>query len=163
MLQPLAQAILPATVVASQPTVDVFYSFYAASLRGVLFTGFLTLSGFLFSMMTFIVINMKKEVYDTDQYMQEISTKRELNPKLTQYGPLRRFSRFLFWSVLSSLLTAVSQLTVGLYAHRGSAILCLGLAAISVTLVGTSLVLLACNLNAWFQRLEQAHPKQSSK
>ncbi|RXL80627.1 hypothetical protein EO238_31745, partial [Citrobacter sp. AAK_AS5] len=75
---------------------------------------------------------------------------RQINPDLTQYGPLRRFSQFLFWSVLLSLITAISQLTVGLYPSPWSAVVCLGLATVAAGLVTTSLILLACNLRSWF-------------
>ncbi|MCK6586798.1 MAG: hypothetical protein L6Q76_04345, partial [Polyangiaceae bacterium] len=72
-----------------------FHEFYAHSMRGSLFTGFLTLSGFLFSVNTFIVVNMKKELYDHVSYFEKVTRLQGVNPNLTFYGPLRRLSRLL--------------------------------------------------------------------
>ena len=49
----------------SPGTTRRIYDFYASNLRGSFFTGFLALGGFLMSAKTFIIVNMKKEVYDS--------------------------------------------------------------------------------------------------
>src|SRR4051794_31887384 len=92
---------------------DAFQQFYATNLRGSLFSGFLTLTGFLFTVKTFLVINMKKELYDTQAYRDRHEAYLSTNPDLKLYAPLRRLSRWLLAAVVSSLVTAVSQLTVG--------------------------------------------------
>jgi hypothetical protein len=43
--------------------------FYGENIRGSLFTGFLTLGGFLLSLKTFIIVKMKENVYDDERYI----------------------------------------------------------------------------------------------
>jgi hypothetical protein len=135
------------------PSVNLF-TFYADNLRRSLFTGFLTLGAFLFSLTTFIVIKMKEGVYDTPCYNEILEKRKSINPNLSHYSPLRRLSHLLFASVLSALLTSVSQFSIGLINHWITIYLCLWLAFFSMTLMFISLYHVKDNLDRWFHFLE---------
>ena len=105
---------------------------------------------------------MKKELYDHADYKARVAARRELNRTLTVYGPLRRLSKLLFWSVIASLVTAVSQLSIGLWPDWWTAALCLIFALATVVLLLVDLILIRCNLTEWFSFLEEAaKPKQT--
>jgi hypothetical protein len=134
---------------------DCFWKFYAENMRGSLFSGFLTLTGFLFAVKTFIVINMKKEMYDTEAYRARVWQRRNFQSELTVYGPLRRLGRLLLFAVLLSVSTSVSQLTLGLIQAWWAAAICLTLAGATITLLVWILFLIRTNLNEWFGLIEE--------
>jgi hypothetical protein len=160
----LAQ-ILPESIIGSQnmatPVVDQVFAFYAANLRVSFFTGFFTLGSFLVAVNTFIIVNLKKELYDHDSYRSIALARRQLNKvngsksNVTYFGPLKRLSTFLFWAILSSLLTAVSQVTIGLVPYRLAAIFCITLAGFTIILLLIVMFTIKKNLQSWFDFLEQ--------
>jgi hypothetical protein len=133
---------------------DWFYQFYASNLRASLFSGFLTLTGFLFAVKTFFILNLKKELYDRDGYLRRIRDGRALNPKLTVFGPLKRLSRFLLCAVGLSLIASVSQMTLGLAPFWWAAVICLVAATAAVVALTSVLCLVSANLKDWFQFME---------
>ncbi len=143
MLPLIAYALLASMVLCASAD---FYQFYAMNLRGSLFSGFLTLTGFLFAVKTFLIINMKKELYDTPTYQERYVAHLETNPNLKIYGPLRRLSRWLLCAVIASLITAVSQLSIGLIPHWATAAFCMAMALGTVGLLGYILYTLRNNL-----------------
>jgi len=145
---------------AVNPPPETFQHFYAASLRASLFSGFLTLTGFLFTVKTFIVIHIKKEIYDTEGYLSRVTSRRLLNKNLSVYGPLQRLSSLLFWSVVVSLVTATSQLTIGLWPEWWAAALCICFAVATIVLLLTDLVIIRRNLTEWFRFLEDSAKKK---
>ena len=129
--------------------------FYEKNLRASLFTGFLTMGGFLLSLKTGILIKIKESLYDNKEYIEKIGQLRLINPKLTQYGPLRRLSRVLSFSVFFCLLSAASQFTVGLLMNSWSTAFCLAIAAFSMSMLIVSFLVIQLNLSKWFQFLEK--------
>lgn len=130
--------------------------FYSQNLRSSFFAGFLTLGGFLFSAKTFIVVKMKEGVYDTRAYAEHVVAQRQLGSKAQYYGPLRNLTRLLFWSILLAMLTAVSQLTIGLIKHAAPVLVCIILAGVTISLLIASLFLIHSNLKSWFDQMEKA-------
>ncbi|MEN6404840.1 MAG: hypothetical protein ABFC77_00055 [Thermoguttaceae bacterium] len=128
--------------------------FYAKNLRGSLFSGFLTLAAFLLSANTFIVIHLQKELYGTSLYHKKIKELRQAKPSLPFYGPLRRLSRLLFWTILFSLMTAIAQLTIGLYEDVWAPCVCIALAFIAVVFLSISFFAMSSALSDWFKQLE---------
>lgn len=134
-----------------------FGPFYGKSLRGSLFAGFLTLSGFLLSLKTFIVVNMKKEVFDTDEYKAEWEEQKKLDAAKnmgSRFEPLRYLSTTLFLAIASCVITSVLQLTLGLVEAFWVAIICLWSALVSVLFLLRSLWLIRVNLNRMFDFLD---------
>jgi hypothetical protein len=137
-------------------TGDGLHKFYAASLRGSLFAGFLTLSGFLFSAHTFIIVHMKKEMYDTESYKKRLAAIQILNGDHSYYGGLRRLSRLLITTTALALIASVLQLTLGLVEANWCAVVCLAAASVAIVLLVISLLVIALNLRTWFDDLEDA-------
>jgi len=129
--------------------------FYAASLRGSLFSGFLTLGGFLLSLQTFIVVKMKEGVYDNDRHRAKVEKERERTSKTVPiFGELDRLRRLLFGAITAALGSAVCQITVGLVPNLYTTTVCLTLAAFAIALLAQSLLLINSNLHDWFAALE---------
>lgn len=92
---------------------------YHDYMRGYFFSAFLGISSFLLSLLTFVVINLKEKMFDSDDYKgmyrkfngmddgDEI-VKREI------YKPLVVITTLLVISIASCIITAVSQFTFGL-------------------------------------------------
>jgi hypothetical protein len=132
-----------------------FYDMFAKDIRPGLFTGFLTISGFLSAAHTFIIIHMKKEVYDSVGYKKRIAEIQKINRSHSHYGGLRRLSKLMIWAVFASLATSITQVTVGLYHADWVAFFCLSTAAIAFVLLVLSVWFMALNMRAWFQDLEE--------
>lgn len=129
--------------------------FFSSNIRASLFGGFLTVGGFLFSLKTFIIIKMKEEVYDHQAYIKRYNEQKKFDDILKQYGPLQRLSHLLFASVLSSIITAVTQFSIGLIANKLAVIICIWTASFSLCLLIISLILIKRNLDEWFNFLEE--------
>ncbi|WP_414616150.1 hypothetical protein [Stenotrophomonas geniculata] len=139
------------------PEIAAFGAFYGERLRGSLFAGFLTLGGFLLSLKTFIVVNMKKEVFDTEEYLREWRSQKLLdvrNKMGGRFDPLRLLSQTIFLAIASCVFTAVLQLTLGLAETWWAAAICLWACIVSMIFLGRSLWLIRVNLNSMFDFLD---------
>ena len=132
--------------------------FYEKNIRGHLFAGFLALGGFLLSLKTFIVVSMKENVYDNKRYKDNWERQLKIDPGLKLYSPLKELSDLLFYAILSVIVTAILQMTLGLYPHWIASLLCLGSAVYAILLLLKSLFLIKKNLDVWFSYLEPAQP-----
>lgn len=128
--------------------------FYQFNLRGALFGGLLTVSAFLFSLKTFIVVKMKESVYDAEFYGAMVKERQKLNPNITRYGPLRNLSKLLFWAVLISLLASFVQFSVGLIPKIWAVQVALAASLWSIGMILLSLLHMQSNLRTWFDLLE---------
>ena len=129
--------------------------FFAKNMRGSLFAGFLTLGSFLLTLKTGIVIKIKEGLYDSAAYKKRLIEQRQINGQLSAYGPLRRLSKLLSWSVFSALLSASFQLTIGLIPHWIAASLCLAVAVFAMAILLSSFFLIQINLSDWFNLMEE--------
>lgn len=139
---------------------EQLHEFYAKNLRGSLFSGFLTLSGFLFSINTFIVVNMKKELYDHEDYLKRVVLMRTAMSAMTVYGPLRRLSRLLLLAVCSSVAASVVQFTVGLVRTWYTATFCLLVPIVAIVYLAKVLVAIRRNLRDLFEFQEELADKK---
>jgi len=142
-----------------------FHGFYAKNMRGSLFAGFLTLGSFLLALKTGIVIKIKEGLYDKESYQKLFNERREIfkNEKNTLYGPLRRLSKLLSLSVLSALITAILQLSIGLYPHWITASICISMAVFAISILLVSFYFIQVNLSDWFNHIESDHIKKIEK
>lgn len=134
-----------------------FWSFFNTNIRASLFAGFLSLGGFLLSLKTFIVVNMKKDVFDTEEYKTtwENQSKLDRSGKVgKRYDPLRELSDVLFAAIITAIATAVLQTTIGLRDSFWTTFLCLWAAAFATMLLLTCLWLIKNNLNTMFSHLD---------
>lgn len=139
------------------------YDLYERKLQTPLFTGFLTIGGFLLTLKTFVIVKLKESLYDSEAYKNRLERKKHLKPDLSAYGPLSRLASFLILSVISALITAASQLSIGFIPHKLAAAACLSLAITTLVLVLTSWWLIRANLADWFSLLEKEAKKSSTK
>lgn len=139
------------------------YTFYSNKMQTSLFTGFLTLGGFLLSLKTFILIKLKEGLYDHKNYEDLVKEKQLLNPNFTHYGPLSRLSNFLVHSVLFALLTSFYQFSVGFV--KSDIIAAIGMSMAITTIVVVLLVWwnIRENLNCWFYMLEREREREREK
>lgn len=131
-----------------------FGPYYNENLRASLFAGFLSLGGFLLSLKTFIVVNMKKDIFDSKKYEEAWESQRKLGSIGRKYDPLRELSMILFASILASIITAVLQITVGLHQSLLSTAICIWSAAFATILLCKSLFLIRANLRTMFDHLD---------
>jgi hypothetical protein len=129
----------------TQQTLVEFYQ----SLRPAIFTTSLTLGTFLFTMKTFIIQTMKKEVFDKPFYKQQVMARiNGGKPKDTLYGSLRNFKTVLFLAIITAILNAFFQVTVGYIDTDCAAWACFGSTLVSWSFVGGCLWLVSKNLTS---------------
>ncbi|MCL6272246.1 hypothetical protein M3P05_20200, partial [Sansalvadorimonas sp. 2012CJ34-2] len=136
-------------------SISKFGEFYAKNIRGHLFAGFLALGGFLLSLKTFIIVNMKENVYDNEQYRENWKKQRKHDNSLELYGPLKELSDLLYYAIIASFIAAILQMTLGLYKHWITALICSWSAIFSVILIIDSLKIIKRNLDSWFDAIKQ--------
>ena len=133
---------------------DRFGDFYGKNLRASLFAGFLSLGGFLLSLKTFIIVNMKKDVYDDVKYIERYEEQSKLGAVGKRLDPLRELSGILFAAILFAIIAAILQITVGLFETFTSTIICMWAATFATMLLIKSLLLIRSNLNLMFSNLD---------
>jgi hypothetical protein len=130
--------------------------FYQVNIRGSLFAGLLTLGGFLLSLKTFIIVKLKENVYDHDEYEKRFEKQSKLKSGLVFYAPLKNLSDFLFWTVASCIGAAITQLTFGLFNCYYTTLFALLTAFFALSVLVFSLHLIKQCLNDWFEFLDLA-------
>lgn len=121
-----------------------FYEFYGASLRAGLFTGFISCGAFLLSMKTFIVLQMKKEVYDREEYQSD----NILMSSSDLYRPLVNLNNAMFWGIVLCFLNAIIQYSVGLIKSDWAAIVCMGTSGIAIISLISCLLITTSNIKS---------------
>lgn len=105
---------------------------YHEEFRTSLFTSSLTLGTFLFTMKTFIIQTIKKEIYDHKSYKERVENIAKLSGKPPQYyKQLKRLSRLIFYAITLALFNALAQISLGYVGHTITAYICLGTSFIS--------------------------------
>ncbi|MRT40097.1 hypothetical protein GJV09_01995 [Enterobacteriaceae bacterium RIT702] len=92
---------------------------YKISMRGYFFSAFLGISSFLLSLLTFVVINLKEKMFDSDDYKNIFKKHKGLESdsdiiKKQLYEPLVVITTLLVFSISCSIGTALLQFTLGL-------------------------------------------------
>lgn len=133
-----------------------FLQFYSKNMRSDLFSALLTLCAILYSLKTFIIVEIKKNVYDDNRYEKRVKEQKKLNPKTpNKYVPLRRLGDLLFYSVMGLLFAAVVQFSFGFIPSWWAAVFSLYVALCSLALFAVSLVEIRNNLNVWFAFIDE--------
>jgi hypothetical protein len=143
---------------------DSLTQFYADHLRSSLFSGFMTLAGFLFTVKSFLIARLQQDVYgdpDYQDWIEDIGKKH--TPSLTVYGSLKRLGRFLFLALCLSFATAVAQFTFGLVGQRWATWIALGMAIAAAIVFVRTLFVVRGAVKAWVDFLEQKLEKGRQK
>jgi hypothetical protein len=96
---------------------------YQASIKGYVFAAFLGASSFLISLLTFLVINIKEKMFDSPDYLKLYVLHMNLKEgdyisKKELYRPLRFISVMLVFSIFLSIISSISQLTLGFSSNK---------------------------------------------
>lgn len=143
------------------PDLNAIPDYYAKNVRGSLFTGFLTVGSFLLSLKTFIVIKLKENIFDSDSYKNKLSNLKKINPSLTLYGPLKRLSFLIFFSIASAIVASISQLTIGLIERWEATFFCVFVSVFALGMLISTLLLIKSTLDEWLDYLEDEHSKKA--
>lgn len=129
--------------------------FYGESLRGNLFSGFLALGGFIFSLKAFILVTMKQNVYDSKIYEDKWLELNEGGSGAAYFLPLKELNSVLYMTVLLSIFCAMLNITIGLLPIIWVVYICIFSAFYATGYLILSLWLIKGNLDTWFEYLGQ--------
>lgn len=147
--------ILTILASAHADTADPTWKYYAENLRAGLFTGFLTMSSFLLTMTTFVIMNLKEKYYDTDAYKKRVVKRRSLGSKRSYYSPLRNLGTALIVTIALSFTASVAQFTIGLHDAQWSVLVCATLAGLAILALGFNLFQILQNMRVLFGAWEK--------
>ncbi|MCK5075652.1 MAG: hypothetical protein KAR38_04710 [Calditrichia bacterium] len=129
---------------------------YYVNFRTALFTSSLMLGTFLFTMKSFIIQTMKKEVYDKDIYKDRVLQRRkEGKLKETYYGPLIKLKRILFVSICGAFINAFLQLVLGFFQNEYIAIICFLTTIVSWLIVAIAIYFVSNNISIMLNLSEE--------
>lgn len=129
---------------------STFHSFYQTSIRGYLFSGFISVGSLLMSLHTFVIANFKEKLFTTDRYKLKFAN--SLGKKVEEIvekdllKPLDKLSSFINISIWLSILTAVAQFTVGLANYGILSVFCIWIAMLTICFLLNSLILIRENI-----------------
>jgi hypothetical protein len=128
---------------------------YYQEFKAAIFTSSLTLGTFLFTMKTFIVQTMKREVYDNDDYQTDALARIKEDKKESIYGPLKNFKCLIFWTIVTAFVNSLMQLTLGYFKTITTTIVCFSLTGMSWIMAMIVLVLVSRNLTRMIEISER--------
>lgn len=128
--------------------------FYVNDFREILFSAFLTLSGFIFTLETFIIVTIKENVYDNKKYIANFSKMQKLNPQLKRYGPLINLKDFLYYTIIYSFIAAIIQLVLGAFNNWYAIATCIWSSIVALLTFAYALYISNDNLKKWFKYIE---------
>lgn len=135
-----------------------FFNYYESKVRGYLFSGFISVGSFLLTLHTFVIVNLKDKLFDSPAYKSNYIDFKSLgdsnfnSSKIVAseyYAPLNVLSVFLNVSIWLSIITAVSQFTLGFYDNTYTALFCMYMALLTVLFLLNCLILIRCNIKIW--------------
>lgn len=130
------------------------HSFYKNYLLSPAFSGFLSVSGFIFAMHSFVITKMKEGVYESDAYMKrlKIAANKHKRP-VPHYETLKTLHTRLMLCVYFCLGCAISQLLFGYFAWLWmiSATLCL----VAIGRLVLAIAAMRENMNYLFEELDK--------
>lgn len=127
-----------------------FYDFYAKSLRGYFFSGFISVGSFLLSLHTFVIVNLKDKLFSSEHYRKRYALSRQIKiDEIVEKDilkPLDRLSSFINISIWLSISTAIAQFTLGLAPYGFISVTCIWLGLLTVLFMLNSLILIRINI-----------------
>lgn len=136
---------------------------YSKKLQMPLFTGFLTISGFLLSLTAFIVVKMNEGVYQDEKYIEKTVAYKGIDPDYSYTKPLENLAHFLTVSVAMALITSFSQFTIGNISSYHISVLCIALAVGSFGFVLTSCFVVKLNIQEWIRLMKEKKTAEFEK
>lgn len=90
-----------------------------------LFSTSITLASFIFTMKSFVIQTVKKNVYDTKQHKYLVKKRRFSGANTDYYGGLRRLSNLLKWTILLAIFNSICQLTLSIFNNLYASLFCI--------------------------------------
>lgn len=156
----LAASLAIAFVYYTNTDLEAVPDFYAKNIRGSLFAGFLTVGSFLLSLKTFIIVKLKENIFDSEAYRKNLEKQRKLDKNISLYGPLKRLSRIIFFSISSAIFASIIQLSIGLIQHWTATFLCIFFSVFAIGMLTATLLLIRKILDRWLDDLEDENKKE---
>lgn len=133
-------------VFVGAPTTDRVLCFYGSNLRSELFGGLISIGAFLFALKTFIIVTLKRELYDSKAYTDRYRLSKQLDPSIQKLTSLNNLRIYLSFTVMCSFASACAHITIGFICHWIAALACCGLSLLSLYLFARSLSIMWVNL-----------------
>lgn len=148
-------------------------------LRGSLFTGLFAVSGFLLSAKSLVILNLRKEIYADDWYLNRIhdrdwsntpiDRKRENAPRkncgatMNVYRPLAQVGALLTINIIVALIASFAQITLGLAETPWAVAVCLSFAVSTALMLGCSVYLMWLNFERLYAEWEEIAQEKLEK
>ncbi|WP_227697833.1 MULTISPECIES: hypothetical protein [unclassified Raoultella] len=133
-----------------------FFEFHHKNLRGYLFSGFISVGSFLLSLHTFVIVNLRDKVFSTKEYKESYALASGINEtdikESELYKPLDNLSSFINTSIILSLVTAISQFTLGLSTNLYACLFCVWLAILTVCFLLHCLIIIRINIRIFLKQ-----------
>jgi len=126
---------------------------YDVKLRPYLFTGFLSIGGFLLTLKVFIVISLKEKLYEQEFYKKIYKERRDMDDKISLYGSLINLGSLLIFCVGLAISTSILQISLGLVKNIYCTGLCIAMAHATLTMVIFAWWQIKKSLDIWFDHL----------
>ena len=137
---------------------------FYGSIRGPLIGGFISVSSFLFALMTNIIFRMKSEIYDSPEYAKTLEKAVRLNGvKPKRYAPLERFSSLLSGSIVCCFATSVVQIFIGSFDGLIFVYMCLFTVGASIGMMCATALAFMSNLGSFFTFWREKKDKETGE
>lgn len=125
---------------------------YYEGFRAPIFVACVTFGTFLFTMKSFIVVTMKREVYDTNAYRERFTNAgRYDSAGGGRYRGLKGLSLLLLVAILVALASAAIQVSIGWIQKPWAAWTALAFAGATLALVIWSVLLVYVNIRSMLE------------
>lgn len=139
----------------SQPEELAKIIVYHHEFRTALFLSSLTLSTFLFTMKSFIIQIMKKDVYDTKKHQNNVNDLNRNGIKTEYYSSLRNLSNLITSAIALGILNAFFQFTLGYFDTEFYSWICILTSLLTWILVLIVLTLVSINMSTMISYAEE--------
>ncbi len=120
---------------------------YYQDLRSAFITSSVTMGTFLFTMKSFVIQTMKRDLYDKEEYQQAVAQRRrEGKIGETYYGQLDRLRSLMLWAIIVAFVNAGIQVVAGDTNQVWVVKICFLVTTLSWLLVLASLFVVSHNL-----------------
>lgn len=120
---------------------------YYQDLRSAFITSSVTMGTFLFTMKSFVIQTMKRDLYDRPEYQAAVAQRRKEGKKSdTYYGQLNRLRSLMLWAIVVAFFNAGIQVLYGNTDQEWMAWLCFVITGLSWALVLGCLLVVSHNL-----------------
>lgn len=120
---------------------------YYQDLRSAFITSSVTMGTFLFTMKSFVIQTMKRDLYDRPEYQAAVAQRRKEGKKRdTYYGQLNRLRGLMLWAIVVAFFNAGIQVLYGNTNQEWLAWFCFVITGLSWVLVLACLLVVSHNL-----------------